>query len=108
MHILSVIRPPALSRSSLTLGCLLHSLRQRDYASKGPSAISRWTKPPRPLLIGLATLFAAAVVLYSCIWMYCVRWRPNAYLVPRDHPGEWFVLVSLPELVLFLKTLLIS
>jgi sigma-B regulation protein RsbU (phosphoserine phosphatase) len=28
----------------------------------------------------MATLFAVAVILYSGIWMYCVRWRPNAYL----------------------------
>jgi membrane-associated protease RseP (regulator of RpoE activity) len=31
-------------------------------------------------LLGTATLFAVAVILYSGIWMYCVRWHPNAYL----------------------------
>jgi phosphoserine phosphatase RsbU/P len=28
----------------------------------------------------MATLFAVAVILYSGIWMYCVRWYPQAYL----------------------------
>jgi phosphoserine phosphatase RsbU/P len=31
-------------------------------------------------LLGVAILFAAAVVLYSGVWMYCIRWHPNAYL----------------------------
>ncbi|MFQ5817833.1 MAG: SpoIIE family protein phosphatase [Terriglobia bacterium] len=35
---------------------------------------------PRPLLVALATLFAAATVLYSAIWMYYVRWEPKALI----------------------------
>ena len=31
---------------------------------------------PRPLLVGLATLFAAATILYSAIWMYHIRRGP--------------------------------
>ena len=31
---------------------------------------------PRPLLVGLATLFAAATILYSAIWMYHIRREP--------------------------------
>ena len=40
----------------------------------------QWCQLPRPLLLGVAIVFAAAVVLYSSVWMYCVRWHPNAYL----------------------------
>ncbi|MFQ5663543.1 MAG: SpoIIE family protein phosphatase [Terriglobia bacterium] len=35
---------------------------------------------PRLLLVALATLFAAATVLYSAIWMYYVRWEPKALI----------------------------
>jgi len=35
---------------------------------------------PRPLLVTLAVLFAAATVLYSAIWMYAVRWESAALL----------------------------
>ncbi len=33
---------------------------------------------PRPLLLVLAALFAAATILYSAIWMYYIRWEPKA------------------------------
>ncbi|MFQ5724556.1 MAG: hypothetical protein ACE5G6_08675, partial [Terriglobia bacterium] len=35
---------------------------------------------PRPLLLVLAVLFAAATILYSAIWMYYVRWEPKAQI----------------------------
>jgi sigma-B regulation protein RsbU (phosphoserine phosphatase) len=35
---------------------------------------------PKPLLAILATLFAAATVLYSVLWMYNVRWRAGVEL----------------------------
>ena len=35
---------------------------------------------PRPLLVTLAVVFAAATVLYSAIWMYAVRWESEALL----------------------------
>lgn len=34
----------------------------------------------KPLLAMLATLFAAAVILYSGLWMYYARWRPPVEL----------------------------
>jgi hypothetical protein len=40
----------------------------------------RLSSLPRPLLITLATLFAAIVTLYSAIWMYYIRWRPAVKL----------------------------
>jgi len=40
----------------------------------------RWNELPRTLLLCVAILFASVVVLYSCVWMYCVRWHPSAYL----------------------------
>ncbi len=40
----------------------------------------RFSSLPRPVLMGLATLFAAAATLYSAIWMYYVRWEPSAQL----------------------------
>ena len=33
---------------------------------------------PRPVLLTLAVVFAAATVFYSAIWMYTVRWQPEA------------------------------
>jgi len=33
----------------------------------------RWSQLPRPLLVGLAALFAAAWTLYALLWMYGVR-----------------------------------
>ncbi|MFQ5695367.1 MAG: PDZ domain-containing protein, partial [Terriglobia bacterium] len=35
---------------------------------------------PRPLLVALAALFAAAAILYSAIWMYYIRWEPKAQI----------------------------
>ncbi len=40
----------------------------------------RFTSLPRPLLVGLAALFAAATILYSAIWMYYIRWEPKAQI----------------------------
>lgn len=40
----------------------------------------RFTSLPRPLLVALATLFAAATIFYSAIWMYYIRWEPKAQL----------------------------
>ena len=39
-----------------------------------------FTSLPRPLLVALATLFAAATILYSAIWMYYVRWESKAQI----------------------------
>ncbi|MCH8947238.1 MAG: SpoIIE family protein phosphatase [Acidobacteria bacterium] len=39
-----------------------------------------FTSLPRPLLVALATLFAAATILYSAIWMYYIRWEPKAQI----------------------------
>ena len=39
-----------------------------------------FTSLPRPLLVALAVLFAAAAILYSAIWMYYVRWESNAQI----------------------------
>ncbi|MGH9773682.1 MAG: SpoIIE family protein phosphatase [Candidatus Acidiferrales bacterium] len=39
--------------------------------------MKRWSALPRPLLIALATLFAAAMILYGSLWMYVVR-HPGA------------------------------
>ncbi len=39
-----------------------------------------FTSLPRPLLVALAVLFAAATILYSAIWMYYVRWESNAQI----------------------------
>ncbi len=39
-----------------------------------------FTSLPRPLLVALATLFAAATILYSAIWMYYTRWEPKAQI----------------------------
>ena len=39
-----------------------------------------FTSLPRPLLVALATLFAAATILYGAIWMYYIRWEPKAQL----------------------------
>ncbi|MCH7986489.1 MAG: PDZ domain-containing protein [Acidobacteria bacterium] len=39
-----------------------------------------FTSLPRPLLVALAVLFAAATILYSAIWMYYIRWEPKAQL----------------------------
>jgi membrane-associated protease RseP (regulator of RpoE activity) len=36
----------------------------------------RWSSLPRPLLAALATLFAAAAILYGFLWMYDAR-HPN-------------------------------
>jgi sigma-B regulation protein RsbU (phosphoserine phosphatase) len=33
----------------------------------------RWSTTPRPVLVALASLFAAATILYSFLWMYAVR-----------------------------------
>ena len=57
---------------------------------------------PRPLLVGLATLFAAATILYSATWMYHVRRGPlpqlgfdfeirhpiSSHFVTRVDPGS--------------------
>jgi len=37
------------------------------------NVIRRWSQLPRPFLLGMATLFAVATILYSCLWMYVVR-----------------------------------
>jgi len=34
---------------------------------------------PRPLLLTLAVVFAAATVLYSATWMYAVRWETDVF-----------------------------
>jgi sigma-B regulation protein RsbU (phosphoserine phosphatase) len=39
-------------------------------------SLPRWSDLPRPLLLVLATLFAAAAVLYGSLWMYNVRRSP--------------------------------
>jgi phosphoserine phosphatase RsbU/P len=48
-------------------------------------------RPSKPLLLTLATIFAAATVLYTALWMYNTGWRPqvelgfdNEYL-PAEH-----------------------
>ncbi|MFQ5817283.1 MAG: PDZ domain-containing protein, partial [Terriglobia bacterium] len=35
---------------------------------------------PRPLLLALATLFAAAAILYSAIWLYYICWESKAQI----------------------------
>ena len=40
----------------------------------------RDTSFPRPVLLTLAVLFAAATILYSAIWMYAVRWESEVLL----------------------------
>ncbi len=56
-----------------------------------------FTSLPRPLLLGLATLFAVATILYSAIWMYYISLGaqgPNrhriaileAYALDARHP----------------------
>ncbi len=35
---------------------------------------------PRPVLLTLAVVLAAAAILYSAVWMYAVRWEPEALL----------------------------
>ncbi len=35
---------------------------------------------PRPVLLTLAVVFAAATILYSAIWMYAIRWEPQVWL----------------------------
>ncbi len=40
----------------------------------------RFTSLPRPLLVALAVLFAAAAILYSAIWMYYTRWESKAQI----------------------------
>jgi len=40
----------------------------------------RVTSFPKPLLVILAALFAAATALYSALWMYNARWRPGVEL----------------------------
>src|SRR5437867_7853671 len=40
-------------------------------------ALSSW---PRPLLLGLAAVWAAVTIFYSAVWMYGVRVQPRAYL----------------------------
>ena len=39
-----------------------------------------FTSLPRPLLRFAAILFAAATVLYSALWMYCIRAQPRAVM----------------------------
>ncbi|MDA2912452.1 SpoIIE family protein phosphatase [Acidobacteriia bacterium AH_259_A11_L15] len=47
----------------------------------GPTTAMRgFTSLPRPLLLGLATLFAVATILYSAIWMYYIRWESKAQI----------------------------
>ena len=39
---------------------------------------------PRPVLLTLAVLFAAATILYSAIWMYAIRWETDVRLGIND------------------------
>lgn len=50
---------------------------------------------PRPFLLGTAILFAGVVMVYSCIWVYCVHWLPAAYLgIENQSIQRYSVLVS--------------
>jgi sigma-B regulation protein RsbU (phosphoserine phosphatase) len=58
-------------------------------------ALSSW---PRPLLVGLAAVWAAATIVYSALWMGGVRVRPGAYLgVDVDPAGETLGLRAVAE-----------
>lgn len=35
---------------------------------------------PRPLLLGIATLLATAMLVHSALWMHYIRWQPRIYL----------------------------
>jgi len=49
----------------------------------------RWSRLPRTLLLCIAIVFTAVVVLYSCVWMYCARWHPNARLgIEQGSPAQ--------------------
>jgi phosphoserine phosphatase RsbU/P len=41
--------------------------------------IRNWSQLPRGVLVGLATIFAAATILYSALWMYVVR-QPSTHV----------------------------
>ena len=46
----------------------------------------RITSFPKPLLVILATLFAAATIFYSALWIYYLRWQPPVQLgFDNDH-----------------------
>jgi len=56
---------------------------EREENVQTVSRLQRGGKPPNqldrnPILILLALLFAAATATYSFVWMYYVRWEPNA------------------------------
>ena len=44
------------------------------------SSIVQGAALPRPVLLTLAVVFAAATILYSAIWMYAVRWETDVRL----------------------------
>ena len=42
--------------------------------------MERFLPFPKPVLAGLAAAFGAAVVLYSALWMYSIRWQSGVEL----------------------------
>ena len=66
-HLCVLVQGPALSQSRLCV--LVEGCEDRRVRAL-----------PRPLLVTLAVLFAAATVLYSAIWMSAVRWETQALL----------------------------
>src|SRR5438093_5488831 len=59
-------------------------------------AFSAWPRPLLLLLI-LAAALAAAMLFYSAVWMYGVRWRPTAYLGVDLGETEAFEIRSVEE-----------
>jgi len=50
---------------------------------------------PRTFLLCAAVIFASLVILYSCVWMYCARWHPSAYLgIERSGLRLYSVVIS--------------
>src|SRR5574337_674669 len=42
--------------------------------------MQRFLPFPKPVLAALAAIFSAAVVLYSALWMYSIRWQSGVDL----------------------------
>jgi phosphoserine phosphatase RsbU/P len=42
--------------------------------------MDRLLAPPKPLLAALATIFGAAIILYSALWMYSIHWQSGVEL----------------------------
>src|SRR5579864_679085 len=72
-----------ITRSSaprLTTGSVRRSLDWSEVrVLTGVLTIRNWSQLPRGVLVGLATIFAAATILYSALWMYVVR-QPSTHV----------------------------